>query len=322
MRGSYYKRRQTPWNLPLERGEFLVDWDPLRELLKDRLRQGEALSLHTSFRIGGPADALALVENLAELKECLDFAEEWSLPVFFLAGGTNVLVRDGGWRGLVVKLEGEFRGVSIDGARVRAGAGIRLARLASLAAEAGLAGLEFASGIPGTLGKGLVMNAGAHGSELSQVVRRVGYLEDGEVRECPAGEAGFGYRVSRFRKTGELLLWAEMELRAGDSHEIQTRMSALQAQRLQTSPLSLPNAGCAFKNPPEGPAGLLIEACGLKGAKAGQAHVSTLHANYIVNSGGARARDVIALMEMVKKKVLQDTGVSLEPEILIVGMDE
>jgi UDP-N-acetylmuramate dehydrogenase len=299
--------------------EPMADLDELKTLLGGRLKLHEPMRLHTSFRIGGPADALALVKDRAELKACLDWAVESSLPVFVLAAGTNLLVRDGGLRGLAVKLEGEFKEVAIDGDRVRSGAGAMLAAVARRAGERGLSGLEWAVGIPGTLGGALVMNAGAHGGELAQVVRRLGLLEGGALREIPAVEAGFGYRSSRFKAGGSLLLWAEMELTPGEPLEIQARMRESLDRRRASQPLELPNAGCVFKNPAGDSAGRLIEEAGLKGLRHGGAEISTRHANFVVNQGDARAADVLWLMEEARQAVLAKSGIKLENEILVLG---
>jgi UDP-N-acetylmuramate dehydrogenase len=318
MRGSYFQRRIC-WTHPFRTDEPMADLDELKAMLGPRLKQHEPLRLHTSFRIGGPADALALVNDSAELKACLDWAAEARLPVFVLAAGTNLLVRDGGLRGLAVKLEGEFKDVSIDGSRVRGGAGALLAAVARRAGERGLSGLEWAVGIPGTLGGGLVMNAGAHGGDLAQVARRLGLLEAGELREISAAEAGFGYRSSRFKAGGALLLWAELELKPGDPLEIQARMREALDRRKASQPLELPNAGCVFKNPAGGSAGQLIEAAGLKGLRRGGAEISELHANFVVNRGDASAADVLWLMEEARKAVLAKSGIRLESEILVLG---
>jgi UDP-N-acetylmuramate dehydrogenase len=323
MQGSFYQRKlRQAWSSGFS-DEDMSEFSRLQKRLKGRLLLDEPLSRHTSFHIGGPADALALAENTADLAACLDFAREEGLPVFFLAAGTNLLVRDGGIRGLAIKLEGEFKDIVFDGGRVRAGAGANLALLSKKAGEAGLSGLEFAIGIPGTVGGGLVMNAGAHGGELSEVVRRIGFLEEGQVRECPASEAGFGYRTSRFKGGQTLLLWADLELKPGEHSAVQARMAEALLKRQSSQPLAMPNAGCVFKNPASGPsAGALIEACGLKGLRQGGAEVSEMHANFIVNAGGAKAADVLALMQVIRKKVSEDRGVNLENEVLIVGVDQ
>ena len=297
-----------------------MNWEALSQALgPGKLLLDEPMAKHSSFKIGGPADALAKPGNVAELKAALGFAKQNGLPVFFLAGGTNLLVKDGGIRGLTLKLEGEFKDIAIDGLKLKAGAGANLALISKKAGLAGLTGLEFAVGIPGSLGGGLVMNAGAHGGELSQVVTKIGLLEDAEVREIPAGEAGFEYRNSKFKGGRMLLLWAEMELRAGDPAEIERVMQEALGKRKATQPIHLPNAGCLFKNPVGQSAGRMIEEAGLKGLREGGAQISELHANFVVNTGGAKAKDVLALMELTRAKVKEKFGVVLDNEVLIVG---
>ena len=298
-----------------------MSFEALARELPGKVLLEEPMSRHTSFKIGGPAEALARPGSVAELRACLDFAKAQKAPVFFLAGGTNLLVRDGGIRGLTIKLEGEFKEIEITGSRVKAGAGANLALISKKCGLAGLTGLEFAVGIPGSLGGGLVMNAGAHGGELSQVVKKICLLEGGGIKEIGGAEAGFEYRNSRFKNSGALLLWAEMELKAGDAAEIENRMNEALSRRKATQPLSLPNAGCVFKNPAGGSAGKMIQDAGLKGLKEGGAQISELHANFVVNQGGAKAKDVLALMQAAREKVKAQFGVALENEVLIVGED-
>lgn len=297
-----------------------MNWEALQPSLSERLLLNEPLSRHTSFKMGGPADAFARPGSVAELKACLDFTKQHGQPVFFLAGGTNLLVRDLGIRGLVIKLEGEFKEITIEGAKVRAGAGANLALLSKKVSLVDLSGLEFAIGIPGTVGGGLVMNAGAHGQELSQVTRRIGYLDKGEVREMGPEEAGFEYRNSRFKNSGLILLWAELELKVGNSAEIEKRMKEMLLKRKISQPQGVPTAGCVFKNPAGAEsAGRLIEQCGLKGLSQGGAAISNVHANFMVNQGTAKASDVLALMKKARQAVKEKFNVDLADEILIVG---
>jgi UDP-N-acetylmuramate dehydrogenase len=299
-----------------------VNWEPLsRALGPAKLLMNEPLAKHTSFKIGGPADAFAKPATVAELKICLDFCVANGLPSFFLAGGTNLLVKDAGIRGLTIKLEGEFKEIAITGKKLRAGAGTNLALISTKAGLAGLSGLEFAVGIPGSLGGGLVMNAGAHGGELSQVVTKIGLLEDGAIKEIGPSEAGFEYRNSRFKNSGVLLLWAEMDLKEGNPAEISRHMEEVLAKRKASQPIHMPNAGCVFKNPPGNSAGRLIEEAGLKGLQEGGAQISELHANFVVNLGGAKAGEVLALMQTAREAVQKKFGVTLENEVLVVGED-
>ncbi|MES2202532.1 MAG: UDP-N-acetylmuramate dehydrogenase [candidate division FCPU426 bacterium] len=296
-----------------------MNWQELSGQLSQGLLLDEPMARHTSFKIGGPSEAFARPGSMTELKACLDFAAKESVPVFFLAGGTNLLVRDAGIRGLTLKLEGEFKEIRFEGLQVHVGAGANLALLSQKAAKQGLSGLEFAVGIPGTVGGGLVMNAGAHGSDLSAVTTRISYVENGVVTEIPGSEAGFEYRSSRFKNSPALLLWADMVLKAGDLSEIQKAMDAVTAKRRSTQPQSVPNAGCVFKNPAGESAGRLIEACGLKGASVGGAQISEVHANFVVNTGGAKAADVLALMERARNAVMDKFQIRLQDEVLVVG---
>ena len=298
-----------------------MDLNPLKEKLGDRFRPNEALSKHTSFKIGGPAEAFCRVETAEELKFCLDLAQEGGLPVFFLAGGTNLLVRDGGLPGLTLQLSGEFKEIRVDGRRIRVGAGANLAKLSRSALQAGLAGLEFGIGIPGSVGGAVIMNAGAHGQELKDVCRRVGVFEDGEIRRVDAADCGFAYRSSRFKGGKSIVLWADLELIPGDGLQIETRMNEVLGRRRDSQPLSMPNAGCVFKNPEGESAGRLIEAAGLKGLRRGGAEISEVHANFVVNKGGARAEDVLWLMNKARAVIKEKNGIDLVDEILVVGVD-
>jgi UDP-N-acetylmuramate dehydrogenase len=288
------------------------------------LKLEEPLARHTSFKIGGPAEAWAEPQDAAQLAACLRFARGIKAPVTVLTGGTNVLVRDGGIRGLVLSLGKGFERLEIDGTRVRAGAALNLALLARKVSLAGLDGLAWAVGIPGTLGGGLVMNAGAHGGELKDVVRSVSLVLDGKAVEWSAADCGFAYRHSRFKELAPgraVLTGADMELQAGSAEALKVRMDEALEKRRATQPLDLPNAGCVFKNPPQASAGRLIEEAGLKGRRQGGACISEKHANFVVNEGGAKAADVLALMETARAAVKAKSGVDLAPEILILGED-
>jgi UDP-N-acetylmuramate dehydrogenase len=293
----------------------------LAALGPEKLRLAEPLARHTSFKIGGPAEAMAFAHSDAELQACLAFAKAHGLPVTLLAGGTNVLVRDGGIRGLVVTLEGGFKDFSVEGSLLRAGAGMNLALLARKASLAGLAGLEWAIGIPGSLGGGLVMNAGAHGGEMKDVVVRVGALEEGILKTFSAADCGFEYRSSRFKRGGIVLLWAEMQLAPAPVEGLKAAMEHALASRKASQPLDLPNAGCVFKNPEGQSAGRLIEQAGLKGERLGGAQISEKHANFVVNTGGAKASDVLGLMQLSRRKVKEKFGVDLVDEVLVLGED-
>ena len=300
------------------------DWSGLAAVLGPRLKLGEAMSRHTSFKIGGPAEAWAEPHDEAELAACLASAKALGAPVTLLSGGTNVLVLDGGIPGLVLSLDGGFSEWRAEGSRVSAGAGMNLALLARKCSLAGLGGLEWAVGIPGSLAGGLVMNAGAHGGEMKQVVRSVSLVLDGQPQRWDAEACGFSYRHSRFKELepGRLVLTgAELELRPEPVEALKARMDEALAKRRASQPLDQPNAGCVFKNPEGGSAGRLIEEAGLKGRRLGSAMISDKHANFVVNLGGATAQDVLGLMREARAAVRARSGVELKDEILVLGVE-
>lgn len=285
--------------------------------VKGAVRFHEPMSLHTSFRIGGPADAYIEPEDEAALCRLMAQASKAKAPVFVM-GGTNLLVRDGGIRGIVVRLANLDRIEDHHGGRLYVEGGVGMPRLLQYALQRKLVGLEFAAGIPGTLAGSVVMNAGTRLGEMQDVVERVRMVTPaGEVRELPADEAGFEYRRTRLPRGIVAGAWLRLRW------DPQSRMNAVVKDSLRrrkaTQPLALPNAGCVFKNPGGDPAGLLIEAAGLKGAQVGDAQVSTLHANFIVNRGRATARDVLSLIRKVGRTVEQTAGVTLQLEVRIVG---
>jgi len=291
----------------------------------ERLVRDAPMREHTSFRVGGPADYLVTVETATELLAVLGLCRSSGVPFLVLGRGTNLLVRDGGIRGVVVRLGGEFLAVESDDARVRAGAGVALADLARRCGRRGLSGLEFAVGIPGTVGGAVVMNAGAYGSEMRDVLSaaecvRPDRLEEG-VRTFPAAELDLAYRTSRPQREGWVVVSAVLALRHGDPDEIRRREEDFTVRRRARQPLDLPSAGSVFKRPAGFFAGTLIEEAGCKGWREGDAQVSELHAGFIVNRGAATARDVLRLIERVRQAVFERSGVWLEPEIRVVGED-
>ena len=299
-------------------------FDSLAQRLPGALRLDEPMARHSSFKIGGPAEAWAEPADEAALLACLSYATEIDAPVTVLTGGTNVLVRDGGIPGLVLSLGAGLEGLNIDGERVQAGAAINLALLARKCSLAGLSGLAWAVGIPGTLGGGLVMNAGAHGGELKDVVQRVRLVLDGQAQDWSAQDCGFAYRHSRFKELAPgrcVIVGAELALKPCDVAALKAQMDEALAKRKASQPLELPNAGCVFKNPEGASAGKLIEDCGLKGRQQGGARISEKHANFVVNGGGAKAADVLVLMAEAKQAVLQRYGGTLKEDILILGVD-
>ena len=273
----------------------------------------------TSFHIGGPADLFIAVESETELQEAVAAAHGEGIPVFCLGAGTNLLVSDRGVRGLVVRLGEGFRKITIAGARVIVGAAVDFGVLVETVVERGLAGLEFGEGIPGSVGGGLVMNAGAFGGEIAKVVILVhGVTRDGLAESLTKDQVGFAYRRTSLAP-GFIITRVEFDLTGGDRAQLRARVAEVHARRMARQPVGVPNAGSIFKNPPGGFAGRLLEGAGLKGTRVGGAAFSEQHANFIVNLGGARAEEVRMLIEMARNRVKEQSGVWLEPEVKLVG---
>ena len=286
-----------------------------------RVLENEPLARHTTFRVGGPADVLFLPESAEELRRAMELAREVGEDCLVIGNGSNLLVRDGGVRGLVIKLAGPMSGVSVEGTAIRAQAGASLSQVSRAALQASLTGLEFASGIPGSLGGALAMNAGAYGGELSQVVREATALLDGEVRTLSREELAMGYRTTRVLREGGIVLSAVLDLKEGDASQIAETMDELNRRRREKQPLSFPSAGSTFKRPEGYFAGALIEQAGLKGYAIGGAQVSEKHAGFLINRGGATASDLLRLIEYVQERVYAQSGVRLETEVRICGVD-
>lgn len=286
-----------------------------------RVRIDEPMSRHTTFRVGGPADLMFFPESANEIARAMFLAKEYGKDVLVMGNGSNLIVRDGGFRGLVIVLGEHMARIDINDTCVRAQAGAMLARVSAAAQEAGLAGFEFASGIPGTLGGGCAMNAGAYGGQLSDALVSAEVLMDGEIRTLSNADMQMSYRNTLPLRTGGIVLSAKFTLRRDDPDAILTRMKDLNVRRREKQPLNLPSAGSTFKRPEGYYAGALIEGCGLKGARVGGAQVSEKHAGFIVNVGGATAADILALIDLVRQRVLSQAGVMLEPEVRIVGED-
>jgi len=293
------------------------------------IKRHEPLSRHTSFGIGGPADILAYPSDRHDLIALLSGIKKQGVRYVVIGSGTNLLVRDGGFRGVVIclqrlstiRIEREYHSVGGTFSVVYVEAGALLPKLLSFTIEQGLTGLEFAAGIPGTVGGAICMNAGTAAGEMGDVVDSVGLISpDGALVTRGREDMGFGYRTSHI-PPGHLVLDAKIILRHDDQERIKSRVKELQDNRKQRQPWGLQSAGSVFKNPQEESAGKLIEAAKLKGRKVGEAQVSDQHANFIVNLGKARAKDVVTLMEIVKQTVLDVHGVRLEPEIKIIGED-
>lgn len=277
------------------------------------------MAKYTSFRIGGPADLLVEVFSESGLQGVLQTLHVTATPFFMLGKGSNLLVGDRGIRGIVLKLSG-LDHANVEGRKLTAGAGISLARLANVALESALTGLEFASGIPGSLGGAVVMNAGAYDGEMKDVVRQVtAFTPAGEKRVISAEEAHFSYRHSLFMDNGWIVVSALMELEPGDPTAIRATMDDLNDRRRTKQPLEYPSAGSAFKRPVGYYAGALIEQANLKGYAIGGAQISEKHAGFIINRGDATAKDVLDLIHHVQEEIAKTSGVCIEPEIRLVG---
>ncbi|MDO8432431.1 MAG: UDP-N-acetylmuramate dehydrogenase [Candidatus Binatus sp.] len=291
----------------------------LRARFGTRLRSAMPLSELTSFQIGGPADLYVTVEDERELMHAKAASYSAGVPCFCLGAGTNLLVSDRGMRGLVVRLGDGFKKIKIDALAVEAGAGAEFGTLVETVIAQGLAGLEFGEGIPGTVGGGLVMNAGAFGGEIAKVVTLVhGVTETGDALALSNDEVKFAYRRTDL-PPNFIITRVDFELAHGDREKLKARVADLRAKRAARQPRGIPNAGSIFKNPPNNFAGKLLEGAGLKGTRMGGAAFSEQHANFIVNLGGARAAEVRALIEMARNKVKEQSGVWLEPEVKLVG---
>lgn len=297
--------------------------DRLNEILpKERILTEEQMDRHTTFRTGGPARYFLVIETRKELAQVLAWLQEEALPWFLLGNGSNLLVGDRGYRGAILHLAGEFLKTEIDEATIRCGAGAMLSAVSRSAMEAGLTGLEFASGIPGTIGGAVRMNAGAYNGEIAGVTESVEVMEpDGRCRVYNREEMAFGYRTSIVKTKPCVVLSTVLKLQKGDRSEISATMQELSAKRREKQPLEYPSAGSVFKRPEGHFAGKLIEDAGLKGLRVGGAEVSPKHAGFIVNVGGATARDVLELIERIREKVYAMSGVTLECEIRTIGED-
>ena len=288
--------------------------------LGERLKRDEPIGAHVTYQIGGPADLMVLADTADVAVEAIAAARELDVPLLVLSRGSNVLVSDRGFRGLVVRLGLNEQRMDLETGEVYAEAGVRMSSLAHATASAGLAGLEFAIGIPGAVGGAVVMNAGCHGNSISDTIVAARVLfPDGLVRRLGASELELGYRESRFHHNpDEIVLAAEFRLTHGDAAALLARAEELKKYRRDTQPAE-PSCGSVFMRNPVAPPGKLIQQAGLKGTRIGGIMVSPKHANFLVNVGGGTAAEVIALMRLVRDEVERVTGVRLQPEVKLVG---
>ena len=286
----------------------------------DRVLEAEPMGKHTTFRIGGPADLFVAPENTDEIKKLIAICKEEKVPYFILGNGSNLLVSDKGYRGVIIQLYRSFGQITLKENEIHAQAGALLSGIAAMAREASLTGFEFAGGIPGTLGGAVVMNAGAYGGEMKDVLKEVTVLTpEGEVVTLQARELQMGYRTSIIKESGYIVLEAVISLKKGDQDEIKSRMQELAGMRSSKQPLSYPSAGSTFKRPEGYFAGKLIMDSGLRGYQVGGAQVSEKHCGFVINTGNATAKDVTTLMADVQRIVLEKFGVKLEPEVKFLG---
>lgn len=292
----------------------------LAEILGCEARQNEPMSKHTSFKIGGNADAYIKVNNLSKLSTILKECKDSDVDYMILGNGSNVLVSDEGIRGAVIRLDGDFRKITlVDDTTIFCGAGATLAYLCKFALNCGLTGLEFAWGIPGTVGGAVFMNAGAYDGEMKNVVHSVSHISpSGEIGRIEKENLNFGYRTSVYRNNNMIITGITLKLKKGNSDEIRARMDDFMSRRSSKQPLEYPSAGSVFKRPEGNFAGALIEQCGLKGKSCGGAQVSEKHTGFIINKSNATAKNVRDLISEIQTTVSDKTGYNLECELIIL----
>lgn len=300
--------------------KHLREFVTLLQMADIDLKQGEPMCRHTTFQIGGPVAVMAFPNSPEQVGEILKIARRYEITPMILGAGSNILAPDEGLDTVVIELRTAMNRVEERSkGEFEAQAGAAMARLATFAMERGYTGLEFAHGIPGTVGGGVYMNAGAYGGEMCQVVTGVTAMDrEGNLLDIPADKLDLSYRHSRFMNEDLVILSVRVKLEKGDREEIRAKMAELMTRRRTSQPLELPSAGSTFKRPATGYAAAMIEAAGLKGLRVGDAQVSEKHAGFVVNRGRATCKDVLRLMEQVQDRVEQDTGVRLEPEVRIL----
>ena len=287
---------------------------------EERVFTGEAMSRHTTFKIGGPADYFLMPDKDTDVGRIVKICKESAIPYFILGYGSNLLVGDGGYRGAVIQIYKNMSAVTVEGTEITVQAGALLSSVAAAAKNAALTGFEFAGGIPGTMGGAVVMNAGAYGGEMKDVLTEVTVMdEEGEIVTLPADKLELGYRTSIIKTAGYIVLEAKLQLKEGNPEVIRETMKDLTIRRTTKQPLEYPSAGSTFKRPEGYFAGKLIMDSGLAGYQVGGAQVSEKHCGFVINAGGATARDVRTLMDNVRDIVYKKYGVTLEPEVKFLG---
>ena len=296
-------------------------YDKLNNVIaKDSILIDEPMSRHTTFRVGGPADFFVTPKVKEEVRDVIRICKEAGMPYYIIGNGSNLLVSDAGYRGVIVQIYKEMNEVKVEGDLVKAQAGALLSGIAAKALGAELSGFEFASGIPGTIGGACVMNAGAYGGEMKDVLESVTVLTgEGKIIELGRNELELGYRTSVIAKKGYIVLGAVLKLERGDGEKIKTYMDELKEKRVTKQPLEYPSAGSTFKRPEGYFAGKLIEDAGLRGFQVGGAQVSEKHCGFVINRDHATAADIMELMRQVQIRVKENSGVDLEPEVKRLG---
>lgn len=296
-------------------------YDKLNNVIaKDSILIDEPMSRHTTFRVGGPADFFVTPKAKEEVRDVIRICKEAGMPYYIIGNGSNLLVPDAGYRGVIVQIYKEMNEVKVEGDLVKAQAGALLSGIAAKALGAELTGFEFASGIPGTIGGACVMNAGAYGGEMKDVLESVTVLTgEGKIIELGRNELELGYRTSVIAKKGYIVLGAVLKLERGDGEKIKTYMDELKEKRVTKQPLEYPSAGSTFKRPEGYFAGKLIEDAGLRGFQVGGAQVSEKHCGFVINRDHATAADIMELMRQVQIRVKENSGVDLEPEVKRLG---
>lgn len=287
---------------------------------KEQILEEEPMKKHTTFRIGGPAEYLILPQTIEEIADVIKLCRQEEIPWYIVGNGSNLLVADEGVRGVVIQLLRNFNQIQVEGCQIRMQAGAQNAAVAKRALDASLTGFEFAAGIPGTIGGAVVMNAGAYGGEMKDILKEVTVLDpNGMIRTIPAEELELGYRTSIIARKGYVVLEAVIVLKTGDPKEIKAAMDELKEKRVTKQPLEYPSAGSTFKRPEGYFAGKLIMDAGLRGFSVGGAQISEKHCGFVINKDNATAKDVTELMDETKKIVMEKFGVALEPEVKRLG---
>ena len=287
---------------------------------KEQVLIDEPMKKHTTFRVGGPADYFVMPKNIEEVQKIVAFCKDAKMPYYVLGNGSNLLVSDAGYRGVIIQIYKSMSEITVENTTIRAQAGALLSKIGNIALDAELTGFEFAAGIPGAVGGAVVMNAGAYGGEMKDILKSATVLTtEGEVLTLYNKELELGYRTSIIAKKDYVVLEAEYELQKGSKEDIRAKMDELKVQRVTKQPLEYPSAGSTFKRPEGHFAGKLIQDAGLRGFSVGGAQVSEKHCGFVINKGDATAADIIELMRQVSEKVMQEFGVLLEPEVKMLG---